>query len=690
MNLPKITLSKEQLADFDDALQKEWLITNGLGGYASSTILGLHTRKYHGTLVAAFKPPGERTVCLSHLQEDIVVGEQTFRLGVNVFHDAIFPKGFEFLKEFSVSPFPEFYYEVDGFSVKKTVFMPKKKNTSIALYTCTNKTEKNGKFHVYPMVTCRGYHDVIRHGKNNLPLKQEHRDRELTISFEKPKGTFIIHSTNGSFVANPFWVENLHYREENARGEADTDDVYQPGYFEVDLKANTEEKFAISATSGEDSTQTAIDFRGGVTTELIEASLQAQLNDRSRFLGAFYKSHPTVPVSDWLNWILLASDSFVVQDIAEARSVIAGYFWFEAWGRDTFISLPGLMLITERVADAQYVLLNFKHHSRNGLIPNIILDSSGQPLYNTVDGTLWYINAILQYLKYTGDFGFVKAHLWETLQSIMTYHQKGTDYDIHLDSDGLISHGSRLTWMDAAIRGEAVTPRIGKAVEIQALWYNALKIMELLAKKYDEAALEEKYALMAEKTSVSFNNKFYDQATNSLYDIIEGPTVDLSLRPNQIIAVSLDYSMLKLERKLGVVNLVQKEFLTPVGLRTLSRSDPKYKGVYTGIMSERDQAYHNGAIWPWLLGPFITAYLKTKGYTLQNITFMQKQVLEPFFEAQIYQGGLGTISEIFDGEPPHLPRGCIAQAWSVAEPLRAYIEDILQVKPRYIKGFLDT
>jgi predicted glycogen debranching enzyme len=689
MKLPTITVNPRVLARLDDAAQHEWLVTNGLGGYASATINGLHTRKYHGLLVAALKPPGDRTVCLAKLDEDVIVGDRILRLGVNEFHNYLFPDGHLYLKEFSLNPLPHFTYVADSVTIKKTEALAYGKNLAVILYNVQNHGPVDAKVRVYPLVTCRHFHTVINHLENPPTFSIAQDNLDVKLNYVAPQAEIILRSTAGQFVNHPAWVEALHYREEDARGESDTDDCYQPGYYELTLAAGDEMNFGIAAAASTISQEAADLMKlAGYTYADFEQVVKVRLDFYSQFLDHFYELYPQIPVSDWLNWILMASDSFIVNDKDEKRSVIAGYFWFEPWGRDTFISLPGLMLVTHRFQDARYVLLNFSQYCRRGLIPNIILDKSGRPLYNTVDGTLWYINAVLQYLKYTGDLEFVQTYLWNTLKTIIAYHEAGTDYDIKMDSDGLLSHGSRLTWMDACIQGEAVTPRDGKAVEIQALWYNALQIMGLLACKFGEPALAQKYASMAEKAKASFRSKFWDKERNCLFDVIKEPMIDLSLRPNQIIAVSLDYTMLDEAQNKAIVDLVQREFLTTRGLRTLSRSDPRYKHIYTGIMSMRDQAYHNGAVWPWLFGPFIRAYFKANDHTETNTAFISKNVIQPLFEQQLLEGGLGTVNEIFDGDPPHAPRGCIAQAWSVAEPLRAYVEDVLQIRPRFERNVL--
>jgi predicted glycogen debranching enzyme len=343
--------------------------------------------------------------------------------------------------------------------------------------------------------------------------------------------------------------------------------------------------------------------------------------------------------------------------------------------------MPGLLLIKGRFLDSKNVLLNFSQYLNNGLIPNLIADNSGIPGYNTVDATLWFVNAVWQYYKYTSDAEFIRDELWFKLQSIIDFHEKGTFFGIHLDSDGLLMHGARLTWMDAMENGDAITARAGKAVEIQALWYNTLKIMETLAGKFKEDYLEAKYQQMASQAAESFNSKFWNPNLNCLFDVLSPNGTDASLRPNQIFAVSLDFGMLDKEKSKLVVAAVQNSLVTSYGLRTLSLEDPKFVGMCTGERASRDKAYHNGTIWPWLLGPFISAYVKVNDYSAASRDFAAQNYVVPLLRVAVGQAGLGTVSEIYDCDPPNAPRGCISQAWSVAEPLRAYIEDVLMIRP---------
>jgi len=337
------------------------------------------------------------------------------------------------------------------------------------------------------------------------------------------------------------------------------------------------------------------------------------------------------------------------------------------------------LLVTGRFEDAKKVFLSYARFCRGGLIPNFIPDRGERASYNTVDATLWYVNAVFQYLKYTGDFSFVHDHLWDTMVGIFNSHLNGTSYGIHLDSDGLLLHGPQLTWVDSSVDGKPVNPRAGKAVEIQALWYNALNILELLSRKFGEDRRAEDLRNLAERAKESFSAEFWNAERNCLYDVIAPDGPDNSLRPNQVIAAALDFTALDNSRATNVVDVIEHELLTPYGLRTLERGDPRYIGTYAGDRRSRDRAYHNGTVWPWLLGPFTTAFLKAKDYA-DSARGNALKFLLPLLSKQVLEAGLGTLSEIFDGDPPHKPRGCVAQAWSVAEPLRAYFEDVMKNK----------
>lgn len=690
MMLPSIRFNSEKLAQFDDAIKREWIITNSLGGYASSTVLGVNTRKYHGLLVAAFHPPGDRRICLAKLEEEIDIMNNIYPLGANEYQNGIFPQGHLFLKEFSVSPFPKFVYNAQNVEIQKTVFMPYEKNAIITVYKVTNKNAADARIRVFPLINWRHFHSVTDRWKISWEFISK-EGKEVDVQFNIPKSVLMIKTTNGKYYPAGKWLEKLYYREEAMRGESCLEDCYQSGYFETSVKASKTENFAITAVADKNEA-----YAEKVLSEIpdtmydIETLLEQEIQRRENLLKRFY-DHESVSVDDWLKWIVLATDIFIVKGTdATQKAVIAGYHWFDVWGRDAFVSLPGLMLVTGRFDDARKVFLTFKKYFKDGLIPNYIPDQLESPAYNSVDASLWFINAVLQYLKYSNDFKFVQGQLWETLKAIIDNYVRGTIFNIHMNNDGLLFHGVQLTWMDASVDGQPITPRTGKAVEVQALWYNALKTAELLAKRFMENTEAERYAQMAAKAKGSFGSKFWNAEKCCLFDVISEASKDDSLRPNQIIAVALDFTMLDNIKNEKIVDVVFHELLTPYGLRTLAKTDPKYVGVYTGDRRSRDKAYHNGTAWPWLLGPFTTAFLKAKGYAEYRREYALRHFLMPLFRDQLHRIGLGFLSEIFDGEQPHMPRGCIAQAWSIAEPLRAYVEEVMQKRPKYEKEILQS
>lgn len=690
MKIPSINMRRELLLKIEEALGKEWIISNGLGGYASSTVLGLNTRKYHGLLVAAFHPPRDRRLCLAKLDEELIVENRFYPLFSNEFQSGIFPKGHRFLKRFSLSPFPKYVYAVENVEVRKTLFMPYKKNAVVALYEVFKKGDSAVKMHVFPLITCRHFHSVVDRWRNPLNFTQKPQGKRVAVNVEDPRSTLVMEATDGLYFPMEKWVEKVYFREEFSRGESFLDDWYQPGFFEISL-SEKHGKFALTALVDEDEARAIkISSEMPVTTYDAEALHDRAVERYESLLAKFYNEHEDLQVKNWLSWVVLAADAFVVEGAEKvSKSIIAGYHWFEDWGRDTFISLPGLMLVTERFEDAKQTFLTFKKYRGEGLIPNFISDQDAKPVYNSVDATLWYVNAVLQYLKYTGDLKFVEVNLWEDLKTMAESLLKGTTFNIRVDDDGLLSHGPQLTWMDTVVDNQPLTPRAGKAVEVQALWYNTLKTLEVLARKFKEESEAENFARLAENAKRSFNEKFWNADKGCLFDVVdEHGYGDSSVRPNQIIAVALDFTMLDDFKSEKIVDLVHKELLTPYGLRTLARSDSRYVGLYFGDRRSRDKAYHNGTVWPWLLGPFTTAFLKTKGYADFRREYALKNFLLPLLTEQIFKAGLGTISEIFDGDSPHSPRGCISQAWSIAEPLRAYVEDVMQIRPEHEREIL--
>ena len=685
-DLPKIFVGPRTLADFDRSIQKEWIITNGLGGYASSTVLGINTRKYHGLLVAAFNPPVDRRVLLAKLDEEVQIGDKTCSTGSNEFKNVIHPKGFQFLSSFQLDPFPTYQFSINWLQLQKTIFMPHGKNAVIISYEIFNPNEDKASIRILPLINSRHFHAVTDRNQLNWSFTQRPADQGVIIEPSTQTSTLVMVSTDGLYVAGKGeWIEKMLYRMEESRGESSIDDNFAPGQFILEVPSGEGKKFHIIATAGK-SRKEAQDILSSITEgSKNPIALYDQELERKKNLLANFRSHTDIEMENWLKWLILAADSFLVdRESTKSKSIIAGYHWFEDWGRDTMISLPGLTLVQGRAEDAKQILRTFKFYCQNGILPNRFPDQAGEkPVYNTVDATLWYFNAVFQYLKYTDDLTFVHEELWDTLQSIIEHYIQGTLYGIRMGIDSLIEHGPQLTWMDAAVNGGFVTPREGKAVEVQALWYNTLRIMEILARDFNQEEAAEKYSSIAERVREAFVKEFWNPERDCLFDVIGPGEADPSLRPNQVMAVALDFSLLDEIKAKSVVEAVWRKLGGTYGLRTLSGDDSGYVGKYLGDRFHRDCAYHNGTVWAWLNGPFITAFLKVRKHEETWRTFAFRNFLQPLFREETFQAGLGTISEIFDGDSPHTSRGCTSQAWSVAELLRAYVEDVMLKRPPY-------
>jgi len=677
--LPSLLIGPSQLSGVEEALSTEWLVTNGLGGYASSTILGVNTRKYHGLLVAAIDPPLGRRVLLAKLDEVMVSpsGGRT-RLATNDSMSGLDNEGLRSLRSFSLSPFPSFMYDVDGVSLLKTITLAEGENLVLVRYEAVNLRDESVLLEISPLTSYRGIYTVLNSERSPWAYDQQVFDRGFAAHLRDLTLYFAMASDAAEFSRlGGAWVRRLRYRTDEARGDSYLDDCYVPGHFGIHLKAGESRLFHLLASASRSKLDAWKAAENAANPERIWERELGRRRDILRASGELW------PEGDWSKWLVLSVDAFIVRGGAACgKSVIAGYHWFGDWGRDTFISLPGLALVTGRFNDAEQILLAYGAHEKDGLIPSFFAEALDMAAsYESVDTSLWYVNAVLEYVKYTGNLAFVRKHLWPVLRSIIDHYSAGTQYGIHVDADGLVHHGPRLTWMDAAVNGVPVTPREGKAIEVQALWYNALKTMALLSKALGEDASE--YELRAEAAAKSFRATFWNEETGSLFDMVANGSRDSSVRPNQILAVSLDHGMLDSSMAESVVCFVWRKLWATYGLRTLSAEDPKYRGVCRGNQRERDLAYHNGTIWPWLAGPFVKAFLKTKRYEKPWREFAYRSFLQPLLEEQPYQAGLGFISEIFDGDYPHTAGGCIAQAWSTAEPLRAYVEDILYKRPRF-------
>ena len=649
--------------DLAQATQREWIETNGIGGFASSTIVGLNTRRYHGLLVAATKPPVGRFVLLSKLEDTLIVDGARFELSANQYAGAVHPQGQRYLVHFRAHPFPHFTYRVDEIEIEKTVFLIHGENTVVIRYELAgNMGCASCVLEVRPLIAFRDYHNTT-HANDAINRNVEQRSQVATITpYPNVPSLHFAHNADRLDPAG-FWFYKFEYQRERERGLDFEEDLYSPFLLHFDLSKTPCPSLVVSLTNHDAAESKALRVKEQERLKKIAASAPAQ--------DAF------------VSLLTTAADQFLVSRGGQ-KTVIAGYPWFSDWGRDTMISLPGLTLVTGRYDDARGILREFAASVDRGMLPNRFPDAGETPEYNTVDATLWMFHAVFEFLRYTRDYDFVRAELYGALTDIVAWHERGTRYGIRLDSDGLLRAGEsgvQLTWMDAKIGDWVVTPRHGKPVEIQALWYNALRVMERLASGFADDNEAAHYASLAERARSRFLEVFWNEADGCLYDVIGENGSDRSIRPNQIFAVSLPHPLLTRDHALRVVEVVEWELLTPYGLRTLSPRDPNYRGRFAGDPHSRDSAYHQGTVWPWLLGSFLTAYVKVHGES-QEARRRADKFLDPM-RAHLFDAGLGQISEVFDGDPPHHPGGCFAQAWSVAEILRTHVEDAQGRKPGF-------
>ncbi len=654
-----IQFKKQICGDLDAALQREWLETNGLGGFASSTIVGLNTRRYHGLLVAATKPPVGRLVLLSKVEETLFIDGQGFELSANRYPGVVHPQGFRYLKQFRLDPFPVFTYEIEGIEIEKTVFMIHGENSTAVHYELQKnnhpESPKNLRLEIRPLIAFRDYHSTTHeNGALNPALKEEPGLMAVT-PYQALPTLYLAHNAV-ELQKTGDWYRNFEYDVERDRGLDFTEDLFNPCVLRFDLRARSQASVIASTERRE--VVRVIEYRQAEITRRRNAVVSSPVDD------------------DFARTLASAAEQYIVSR-GDQKTIIAGYHWFSDWGRDTMIALPGLTLPTGKHEVARSILRTFAKHVDQGMLPNRFPDAGETPEYNTVDATLWFFEAARAFLAYTGDVEFVRNELYPVFTDIISWHARGTRYGIRVDPNGLLSSGEpgvQLTWMDAKVGDWVVTPRWGKPVEIQALWYNALCIVEDLARRFGDEAGQERYRSMAALANQAFNRLFWNEKDSCLYDVVNGGLPDASIRPNQIFAVSLTHTMLAPERARSVVEKVQGHLLTPYGLRSLAPSDSQYRGRYTGGPAERDGAYHQGTVWPWLLGPFITAYVKVNGGS-DTARRQAAKWLVPLKD-HLEDGGLGHIPEILDGDPPHRPCGCMAQAWSVAETLRTLVEDV--------------
>ncbi len=655
----KTQFTSNVLHDFNTARSLEWLETNGLGGYASSTVAGANSRRYHGLLVAAMHPPVGRTVLLSKLDETITLessDNQRYELSANQYPGTVHPQGFQYLESFARDLFPEFIYEVHGIKLKKTIVSVHGENTTLIIYEVVTAPRKF-KLELQPFCASRDYHSMSH--ANDSISKQYFFDNGIfqTKNYQDSPELFIS-VPKSTFEAAQNWYHNFEYSVEQYRGLDYQEDLFNHGKFVIDLQKGDKLGIIISTEN---------------PTRRDALKLYKQEHTRRT------KLIKDVLWNDDIKRLTLAADQFIVKRCLDLKTVIAGYHWFSDWGRDTMISLPGLCLSTERFDDAKKILKAFAESVSEGMLPNRFPDQGETPEYNTVDATLWFFHAIYKYYQSTSDKAFVKT-LLPVLNDIISWHYKGTRYNIHVENDGLLFSGQdgvQLTWMDAKVGDWVVTPRKGKAVEINALWHNALSIMAELLTETGKTKEAEGFKKRALQVNTSFNQVFWNEQQNCLYDYVDGDYKNTDIRPNQIYAVSLPFQLLSKDKAKQVLNVVTEKLLTPRGLRSVSADHQEYKPVYGGDQWHRDGAYHQGTVWSFLMGSYIDAVMNVKGSKGKSES---ARLLTEFFK-HLDEACVGSVSEIFDAEPPHHPRGCIAQAWGVAETLRVCHEYDLFSQP---------
>lgn len=602
-----------------------------------------------------------RYVLLSKVEETLFIESQAVELSTNRYPGVVHPEGCRYLKQFRLNPFPVFTYEIEGIEIEKSLFMIHGENTTVIQYQLTKnnhpESPKNLRLEVRPLIAFRDYHSTT-HENSAINAAIEEDQRTGVASITPYQGLPTLHLAHNATDVKKTgdWYRNFEYDAERERGLDFQEDLFNPLVLKFDLRSRRQATI-IAATEQRDASQAA-DLRQGEIARRSAVASSSPIND------------------DFAQALTAAADQYVVSR-GQEKTIIAGYHWFSDWGRDTMIALPGLTLPVGRHDVAKSILRTFAQHVSQGMLPNRFPDAGETPEYNTVDATLWFVEAARAYLAYSGDAEFVRKELYPVFVDIIGWHVRGTRYGIKVDPSGLLASGEpgvQLTWMDAKVGDWVVTPRRGKPVEIQALWYNALRVMEELAQRFGDDAGRKRFGNMASVASWAFNRLFWNESNGCLYDVVNGGPPDPSIRPNQIFAVSLHYNMLSAERAKGVVEKVREHLLTPYGLRSLAPSDPQYRGRYTGGPVERDGAYHQGTVWPWLLGPFITAYIKVNA----GSEAARNQAAEwlKSVEAHLSEAGLAHISEILEGDAPHRPCGCVAQAWSVAEVLRTYVEDV--------------
>lgn len=657
---------------FKEGIKREWAVTNGIGGYAGSSMIGAHSRTHQGYLIASLHAPIERYLVFSKINETATVGTRTVSFETSqhrAFGKTVYTEGQKFLTSFSYDGSVHYTYETDNFSFEKHITLKRNANVCAVSYELT-AGDSDCTFTLTPLFNYREHSESST--PDTLRFETFTEDRTFYLVPEKNKDIAIRFQTSEGTFSERETVYDIDMQLQ-IEVDLETDGLdchYCPVDLSIAVPANTTKKVSILCSIG-DVNERPAPVSGTEAFSILEenARCHAELFEKAGYHDSF------------ANQLVLASDQFLTyRESTKMMTVLAGLPWFTDWGRDTMIAFTGLTLCTKRFKEAEEILLTFARYIRHGIVPNMFPDDNMPPLYNTVDASLWYFYAVYQYLNYNPAAEaetFVKEQIFPHLKEIVSAYEKGTDFSIYMEDDGLIHAGSgldQITWMDVRVGDWVATPRHGKPVEINALWYNALRIMESLCEKFDEDASA--YRARANQVKESFNAKFWDSANQCLFDVVDGDEPDDHIRPNQIYAVSLPFSLLPEEQEKSVVALVEKELFVGCGLRSLAPDHPDYHGIYCGALAKRDAAYHQGTAWGFLLGGFFSAYMKVNHHS-SSAAENAVRMLEPVRKHLTDSGCIGSISEIFDGDAPHNPRGCYAQAWSVGEVLRCYCEDIL-------------
>lgn len=668
-------LKKKQL-DLKEGLKKEWIITNGIGGFASTTVVGANTRRYHGLLVAPLLPPARRFVVLSKLDECIYIGDESYNLYTNVCKNYI-SDGYKVLESFEKEYIPEYNFKVKDIKINKKISLVFGRNTVVIKYTIQNGKEES-KFVFTPIINFRDFHSLNMN--HNYDVKSHVTDRKIKLEIDGNKTDPVyLYSTEGELIEHTNDIfRGMYFLKEEERGFFDTEeDLYVPCRYEV--KLNPKEKKEITFVASLEDNAELINADEVFVNE--ENRLKELINSTKLLKEKAKLSKKDKEYNDLMKDLIISSDTFIIdRPLFGTHSILAGFPWFLDWGRDSFIAFEGLLLVTKRFDLAREVLLTFTRDIKYGLVPNGYSGFDSRPLYNSADSSLLLFEQVNKYLEYTKDYDFIKENLYFKLKNIVENYKLGVDLDnnnIYIDTDGLLVSGTETTqntWMDAKINGTAITPRNGKVVELNSLWYNALKTLENLSKKFDDLESNAIYKKEAAKHKKAFEKAFYNDKKKCLYDVLG----DSKVRPNQLFAISTTYPIIKPSSEMGkaIFKIVTKKLLVKVGLRTLAKDEEGYIAEYSGDPLKRDSSYHQGPAWVWLLGLYFNAFtnivddekdrLEKEKIKIEYEKFIQN-VFDTFKVEINSEEGIGSISELYNAEAPFIPGGTFAQAWSVSE-----------------------